>query len=545
MAANGGGPKDALRRSEERLRAFIEQASDGIFVADLDGRYTDVNKAGCQMLGCTPEDIIGKTIMDFIRADQVARLNEDKATLLRGDQCVGEWELRRKDGTWLPVEVSAKILADGRWQGFVRDISGRRRIEHEQRFLAEVGAALGRSLDYEETLIHVAQLVARDLADCCIVDLVQEDGRATRFTVVHRDPHKASLARRLEKVRPGPPNFTRTALDTGNPVLLTEVTPDLLTSIAQSKEHLAALRELEIRSGMVAPMLARGRVLGSLGLLSSHPKRRYDDHDLDFLLQVAHRAAFALDNARLYEIARKATAARDDMLGVVAHDLRNPITAIHIAAEVMKLHPDDAAIVQQNAQFILRGADRAIRLIQDLIDVRSIEVGRFTVDCRAVAPASAIGEAIEAVRPLAAAVEIELGLELGPYLPDVWADRDRLLQLFENLFGNALKFTLPGGTITVGAAAQEGEVQLWVRDTGKGIPSDELSRIFDRFWQARGTKRRGMGLGLAIVKGIVEAHGGQIWVESTVDVGTKVSFTLPTAADAVERVSDDGVTSCR
>src|SRR5262245_55397776 len=113
MAANGGGPKDALRRSEERLRAFIEQTSDGIFVADLDGRYTDVNTAGCQMLGCTREDIIGKTIMDFIRADQVARLNEDKAALLRGDLCVGDWELRRKDGTWLPVEVSAKILADG------------------------------------------------------------------------------------------------------------------------------------------------------------------------------------------------------------------------------------------------------------------------------------------------------------------------------------------------------------------------------------------------------------------------------------------------
>ena len=526
MSAEWGGAT-RLGHTEERLRALIEQASEGIFVADLEGRYTDVNTAGCEMLGCTREDIIGKTIMDLIPAHQAPALAESKALLLRGDVHVGEWDLRRKDGTWLPVEVSAKILPDGRWQGFVRDISERRRLEREQRFLAEVGAALGQSLDHEETLIRVAQLVVRDLADCCIVDLLEEDGRATRFKVLHRDPAMASFCRRLEQVRPDRPSFVREVFETGEPVLHAEVAPEFLASIAQNEEHLAVLRALGPRTAMVVPLPARGRILGTLALLSAHPTQRYDGRDLAFVIELAQRAAFALDNARLYEVARRATAARDDLLGVVAHDLRNPINAIHLAAEILQRRPDDLALTQQSAQTILRSSERAIRLIQDLLDVRRIEAGHLALERRALAPSGVIAEAIEAQRQLAEAASIALRVELPAAPPEVWADPDRVQQLFENLLGNALKFTPAGGTITVGAREQDKEVLFWVRDTGMGIPAEALPNVFDRFWQAQKSARQGVGLGLAIVKGIVEAHGGRIWAESAVREGAKFSFTLP------------------
>ena len=121
---------------------------------------------------------------------------------------------------------------------------------------------------------------------------------------------------------------------------------------------------------------------------------------------------------------------------------------------------------------------------------------------------------------------------MEPGLPDVWADRDRVLQVFENLIGNAVKFTKPGGRITAGAASRDREVLFWVADTGAGIDCEEMPHVFDRFWQAQKARRGGAGLGLQIVKGIVEAHGGRIWVESEVGVGTTFYFTLPTAETA-------------
>ena len=135
---------------------------------------------------------------------------------------------------------------------------------------------------------------------------------------------------------------------------------------------------------------------------------------------------------------------------------------------------------------------------------------------------------MQAQKQVAAASSIELAV--GPAAAtDVCADRHRVLQVFENVIGNAIKFTKPGGHITVGATANDREVQFWVKDTGAGISADELPRVFDRFWQAKKTGRAGAGLGLQIVKGIVEAQGRRVWIESEAGVGTTVFFTLPCA----------------
>jgi signal transduction histidine kinase len=161
-----------------------------------------------------------------------------------------------------------------------------------------------------------------------------------------------------------------------------------------------------------------------------------------------------------------------------------------------------------------------------------MEGGQLSVEQARVPAEQIVVDSMEAQRPLASSAAIELELELEPDVPDVWADRDRVLQVFENLIGNAVRFTEPGGRITAGAAAQDGDVVFWVRDTGAGISAEELPHVFDRFWQARKTRRGGAGLGLQIVKGIVEAHGGHIWVESRVGAGTTFYFTLPAAQTA-------------
>src|SRR5688572_5995679 len=228
------------------------------------------------------------------------------------------------------------------------------------------------------------------------------------------------------------------------------------------------------------------------------------------------------------------------MLGVVAHDLRNPLSAILMQlAALRQSGPGPERRSQKPVEAIHRAATRMNRLIQDLLDVALMEAGQLTLECARLSAGDVIAEAVDMHRPLAASSSLELRVDVDPDVADVWADGNRLLQVFENLIGNAIKFTPAGGRITAGATATDEGVVFRVADTGSGIPSDDLPRVFDRFWQATRTGRRGAGLGLPITRGIVEAHGGRIWVESTAGHGSTFFFTIPRAADAgAERRSD-------
>jgi signal transduction histidine kinase len=172
------------------------------------------------------------------------------------------------------------------------------------------------------------------------------------------------------------------------------------------------------------------------------------------------------------------------------------------------------------------------RLIEDLLDLTRIETGHLSVERSRLRAQQAVLDAAEAQKPLVSAAGLELRLEVVGDLPLVEADPQRLLQVFENLIGNAIKFTPSGGRITVGVAPKGHEDLFWVQNTGSAIPPEHLAHVFERYWQAKGGEKRGAGLGLPIVKGIVEAHGGRVWVESTEGRGTTFYFTIPIAAGA-------------
>jgi signal transduction histidine kinase len=255
------------------------------------------------------------------------------------------------------------------------------------------------------------------------------------------------------------------------------------------------------------------------------------------LLGTVGGSAFVLRlSRRLSRLDAERTAAiqaREDVMGVVAHDLRNPLGAILMQASFLRsLGPRAADHTEEFTASIERAARRMNHLIQDLLDVTRMEAGRFSIEKQPVDPRRLLAEAVEAQKPLALSDKLELHLEPTPPLPEVSGDWDRLLQVLENLIGNAMKFTEPGGRITVGARSSDHHVRFWVSDTGHGIAPEDLPNVFDPFWQGRGSARRGAGLGLPIVKGIVEAHGGRAWVESTRSVGSTFSFTIPTAGHA-------------
>jgi signal transduction histidine kinase len=191
---------------------------------------------------------------------------------------------------------------------------------------------------------------------------------------------------------------------------------------------------------------------------------------------------------------------------------------------------DAASPAQRQVAMLHRAGERMNRLIQDLLDVKRMESGHLSIDTCPLPAATLLAEAADALRPLAVAAALELRLEPSPHLPRVSADRHRMHQVLSNLIGNAIKFTPRGGTITLRADVVAGELRVAVADSGPGIPAEQLPHIFGQFWQGARTDRRGIGLGLAIAKGIVEAHRGRIWVESTLGSGSTFYFTLPLIA---------------
>jgi PAS domain S-box-containing protein len=651
-----------LQRTNQALASLVEQAPDGIFVADLSGRYTDVNGAGCRLLGYRREEIIGKTIVDLIPAEDVERLEREKHRLIEGQTVVSEWKVRRADGSYLPVEVSAAILPDGRWQGVVRDIrdrkraeeerrlgeakasgivavsadaiisvddrqritlfnagaerifgysraeaigapldmliperfraahrrdverfadsdeearpmskreaaifglrksgeefpaeaaisrlridgttiltvalrdvTDRRRFETEQALLWEMGSVLASTLELGPTLTSIGRLMTRSLADACIVYAMEEDRERLRRDVALREPGQDWIREALARLPVGRSHAPDiwAELEANRSVLIPEVSPEMRESFAETEEDRRALRALDTRSVIVTPLYAHGRLVGAVTLLSCSRTRVYGPADVRFAEQVAQRAALAIDNAQLYGAARRAIQSRDDVLGVVAHDLRNPLGAVLVQSGLLRrVAQDPAGRITRAADSIGRSANRMNRLIQDLLDVTRLEEGRLSVYQSHLPVGPVLADAVAAQEALAIAASLDLEIDAPEDLPEVWADRDRLLQILENLIANAIKFTGAGGIVRVGAAPRAGEVLFWVEDTGTGIAGEDLPRVFDRFWQATKSDRRGAGLGLPIVKGLVEAHGGHVWVESRIDHGSTFFFTIPTA----------------
>jgi signal transduction histidine kinase/CheY-like chemotaxis protein len=246
------------------------------------------------------------------------------------------------------------------------------------------------------------------------------------------------------------------------------------------------------------------------------------------LLELALKIAPALHRQIDHETACRRLESRDQVLAAVAHDLRNPINVIVIAANSLLQRAKDSQS-RRPVERIIRSAQRADRLIRDLMDLSAVETGRFSIEAAPLEPTDVILTAVESQQSLAAAASIILATDLSPDIPFIHGDEERILEVFENLIGNAVKFTSPHGTVTVGASAGDGEVLLWVKDSGSGIPAAQLPHLFERFWQARESDKRGSGLGLTICKAIIDAHGGRIWAESTVGEGTTMFIALPSS----------------
>ena len=408
--------------------------------------------------------------------------------------------------------------------------------EQRSAFLARASAVLSESLDPRITLGKFADLAVSALADWCTISLIEEGKALRRVAIVHRHPEKQWLAQEYQRRFPPPFDRSRefvTVLRRRKAVLLNQVTASQLAGFAESPDHLRILTELGIASCIIAPLSTRKSLIGVITLIRSDPGNPYQQADLLLSEDLAAHAALAVENAHLYELERRRADFEQQLIGIVSHDLRNPLSVISMAASAIERSGgvDDRA--RRSAGRIRAATERADQLIRDLLDFTQarrtggIPIRRQSIDLHRLTK--------ELIDDLAAGQppgRIEL-LQSGDGQGD-W-DPNRVQQMIENLTQNAFKYSPAESSIRVETRGEGEAVFISVHNRGDPIPAELLPHLFKPMKVMAGKvdkTNRSIGLGLYIVHHIVQAHGGSIEVASSKENGTIFAVRLPRAPAA-------------
>lgn len=405
--------------------------------------------------------------------------------------------------------------------------------ERRSAFIASAGQELTTSLDFENAVATLAKLFVPNLAEMCAID-VEMDGDLRRIAAARRDPsNEKELVARVDKL----PEEIAEAMSQKEARILA-ATPSLLSYVTSQPG-------VEASSILAIPLVTRGRASGVV-TLASPPGRVFTRDDLAVASELARHGALAIDNARLYTESQQAVSAREEVLAIVSHDLRNPLNAVMLATSLLETSESLSADDREQIEVTHLSAKRMRRLIEDLLDVTRLEGGkRLPIEPEAVDPEVLVKEVHDLFKSQANDSSITLRCEVDGGPPAIHADRHRVLQVLSNLIGNAVKFTPAGGEIRLCARPRGAEVLFEVADTGPGIPRKNMRDIFNPYWQGKRAERMGAGLGLPIARGIVESHGGEIWVESEPGKGAHFFFTLPVSRNALAEGSREAVHTTR
>jgi signal transduction histidine kinase/CheY-like chemotaxis protein len=405
------------------------------------------------------------------------------------------------------------------------DVSALKRAQAARTLLADASAALASSLAYSETVAAVGNLLVPTFADLCLVDLIRPGGEHERIAAFAGTiPFEVCDAMRAAAFHSTPPSAQER-------VLLTGQTVELFGETCVEAVPAEVADGVQPTGVLAVPLAVRGRCLGVLSLFFLDSTRSYASSDLALAEDLGRRIAVALDNAYLYGEAQEAVRARDNVLSLVSHDLRNQLSAVLLGIEsVVAMAPStDRRKDRRRLDIVRRNAELMHKMTDDLLDVSSIEAGTLAMSCAPSSLRALLMDAHESAAPIARDAGIELAVAVPPGDATVLCDRERTLQVLANLIGNAAKFVPRGGKVGLRAERDEAAWSLIVEDNGPGIARDAQRHIFERHWQARATARKGHGLGLYISKKIVEGMGGKISVESDLGRGATFAIRLPSA----------------
>ena len=558
------GPRVPL--ASRYLERLLDLAPVGIVVVDSSGTVRAWNRRSAELFGLDERDALGRPLSNVLPA--VAESELDAVVAACGEADASELQsdvslqlpsgLRQLEVVAAPIDSSgppgvllifhdvtdrvtaeraaanslereqtARKLAEDAQQSLSKvtiELATRyaaekraaidlREAERRLSFLSEASAVLVSSLDYEQTLRTIAFLSVPFLADWCAVDIVGPVGEVKRLAVAHEDPQKVELALEVASRFPqdpdapvGPPKVLRT----GQSEIHRRIGDELLARVARGPEHLAALREIGMRSALVVPLIAMGRTLGALSFVRCESGQPYTDDDLTLAEDLARRAALAVENARLYEAARAALDARDELYSVISHDLKNPLGVIKGHAQLLQRRlaagePIDSERLREGLARIDATASRMTDQVNELLDFTRLHSGQpLDLD---PTPTDLVALIRAVVEDHEASTERHRFLVDArvPHLEGEW-DRTRLERVLGNLLSNAVKYSPAGGEIVVTVDREEVDRRSWavvaIKDSGVGIPAKDLARIFERYQRGANVAGRisGTGVGLASVR---------------------------------------------
>ena len=529
-----------LQESEGRLRRLHESGVIGVAHWQRDGILLDANDAFLAMLGYTRDEMRERVFRsEDLTPRELAEV--DRAALAeveaRGLCTPYEKEYLHRDGRRVPVLVGAALVKGSAREivSWIYDNTARKSAETRQALLLTAGRRLAASsLDAEKTLAAAVRMLVEDFADCAFIDVVDDDNQLSASEVAHRDPEVEALIKEIRKRSPpsGDHPVLR-ALREGRGSTFRFDDAATLATLATTEDRRSVIERYRPRSGVAAPLRARGRILAVLSLVSS--TRDYDAADLAMAEELARQIGITIDNARLFEaaqterrLAEETSRAKDEFLAMVSHELRTPLNAMLGWTNLLrggKLGEDRQA---QGLEVIDRNVHLQVQLVEDLLDISRVITGKLRLDVQSVSVSAVVSSAVDTLRPAAEGKGIRLAQVVDPHAGPVMGDPDRLRQAAYNLLTNALRHTPRGGKVEVTVSKYDSQVELRVTDTGEGLSGDLLPHVFERFRQGEGgTTRRygGLGLGLAIVKHVVELHGGSITAESA-GAGRGATFTI-------------------
>ena len=530
-----------------RLAAIVESSDDAIVSKDLNGIVLTWNQAAERMFGYSAAAMIGSSIRIIIPDD---RQSEEDTVLasIRAGRRVEHFETVRKhrDGWLVPISLTVSPILDDAGvvvgaSKIARDISDRKHVEEQtaraaerDSFLAEATLILTRSLDPEQMLRTLARLAVPYLADFCAFDVADANGNVLRLAAAHVLPEKAEIAEDLRAQYDDPDAATspQRVIRTRTAALVRDITDEMIVATARGDEdRLARLRSLGLVSYLCVPMVAHDRALGSLTLATAESGRHFVDEDLRIASDLATRAALAMETAQSYQQLQSANRLKDEFLATLSHELRTPLNAVLGYARMLQSGAITKDKIPQALDVIDRNAAALAQIVEDVLDVSRIVMGKARLRVEPTDVAAVVDDACATVKPAADAKGIQLKCSLGNGTATVAGDHSRLQQVVWNLLSNAVKFTPRNGRIDVRISEHESHVKIVVADTGIGFPPSFQPHLFERFRQAEGGTTRvhgGLGLGLSIAKHIVEMHGGTIEAESGGEgKGATFSVTLP------------------
>ena len=536
------------------LEMVLERAANAITVQALDGEVLYANRSAAAAMGFdSPTELATTPLADVLERFEL--LDEDGNELPWSDlpsrrAFEGETgppsvvRFRRRDTGqehWSLVQATPVTSSDSGVRLVVntfQDITDLKRTEQRLRLLADVGAVLAQSNDYQETVRRLADLMVPDLADWCVVDVIDSHG-PRRVAVAHIDPAKRDLAEEIERRYPADPERSgalASVIRTGQTLLTPEVSREMLRAAATDDEHFHLLDRAGIGSAATIPLIARGQVLGAMTLVRAPEATPYAAADLPLLEEVARRAALSVDNARLLDEANEAVRLRDDFLAMASHDMRTPLSVIlaNIQLARRKLAAGQHAEASRHMESAERTTQKMTGLVGELMDVTILRTGqqlplrREPVDLAAIAR----GYAEEYQRM---SDQHRVVINAPETLIGEW-DGSRVERVLRNLLDNALKYSPHGGAIRLEVTAEtDASGQRWaaiaVEDEGVGIPEDELPQLFQKYHRGSNTRDlRGTGLGLAGSQAVIEQLGGSIEVSSRLGEGSIFTVRLPANA---------------